>query len=313
LVTVFLGAGFSAIAGVPLAGDLFDEDPAVDRVTRRRLIDRVLVRWRDWRDKTNGTPEEYLAYLQNNAGKDFFDVVWYVGLVIALRMGQVEYVGMNPTITRHNLNRTTGNHIHEAFWSLIFRRTKDVTVITTNYDILPERGLRNQPRPRVPRPGFQYGSGVETLEGGGYPSYAHIQKITVSGAIPLLKLHGSISWSFRKGKLIRYHDCRPAIRGDAAIVAPVTEKSLPEYLIDTWKLAAIALSTSKIWIFVGYSLPEYDQLTRKLLRDNSSHRPIVHIFDPKESVGKQYNALLELEVSTHPGLPQGLDGLEGIL
>jgi hypothetical protein len=204
-------------------------------------------------------------------------------------MGRVEYVGQNRTTTRHNINRTTGIDTqgidtHEMFWSSIFRHTCDVGVITTNYDILPERGLRHVPRPRLPRPGFNYGNGPVELEGGGYPSYTHIREIVASGSVPILKLHGSVSWSFRNGKLIQYHDCRPAIRGDAAIVAPVTSKTLPNYLNRTWELAGKILSSASIWIVVGYSLPDYDLLVRQLLQINSTHGPEVHIFDPNREV-----------------------------
>ena len=166
-----------------------------------------------------------------------------------------EYVGMKPTVTRHNIDRTTNIPIHDSFWSSIFGATKSISVITTNYDILDERGIRIRPRPRIHRPGFHYGFGAEEMAGGGYPSYSHIQKISVSGSMPLLKLHGSVSWSFRQGALVRYRDCRPAIRGDAAIVAPVTRKRLPDYLMPIWSLAANALARSTKWIFVGYSLP----------------------------------------------------------
>src|SRR5262249_44487649 len=152
-----------------------------------------------WHRVNSGSPEEYLADLQQSGGSEWFDAQWYVGLVIALPMGRVELVGMNPMITRHNLNRTTGVQAHEAFWSAIFRRTEDISVITTNYDILPERGIRHTRRPRVPRPGFHYGWGPEPLEGGGYPSYSHIQKISAAGSVPIHKLHGSISWSHRDG------------------------------------------------------------------------------------------------------------------
>ena len=44
MITVFLGAGFSFPAGVPLARDLFAEAPVVDRVTRHRLVARVIDR-----------------------------------------------------------------------------------------------------------------------------------------------------------------------------------------------------------------------------------------------------------------------------
>ena len=221
MLTVFLGAGFSVPGHVPLASQLFDQELRVDVISRQRLLERVLNGWTDWHAKKKGTPEEYLAVLESQGGSEWRDATWYVALVIALHMGSVELIGLKPTIVRHNLNRTSGVSAHEAFWTCIFKRTSDVTVLTTNYDILAERGLRPSERPRIPRPGFHYGRGPEQLEGGGYPSYAHIQRISVEGKIPLLKLHGSISWSVKNNQLVRYHDCRPAIRGDAAIVAPI--------------------------------------------------------------------------------------------
>jgi hypothetical protein len=313
VIAIFLGAGFSAAGGVPLARGLFDEEPIVDRVTRRRLIERVLGHWQAWHARTGGFPEEYLAHLQDGGGQYWRDAVWYVGLVIALKMGTVEYVGMKPTITRHNLDRTTRIDSHEMFWSTVFRKTYDVVVVTTNYDILAERGIRYRARPRVPRPGFHYGAGPEALAGGGYPSYAHIHKSAVSGSVPLLKLHGSISWSFRDGNVIRYHDCRPAVRGDPAILAPVTRKRLPEYLIPVWSLAASKLAQATTWVFVGYSLPLYDELVLRLLRDNSSHRPEVHVFDPNEGIAHHYREHLGLEVYGHPGLPDGISHLDTFL
>jgi hypothetical protein len=314
MISIFLGAGFSYVGYVPLASQLFNEEPEVDRISRQRLVGRVLKGWEAWNQKHGGAPEEYLAFLQTHGGRSWLDAVWYVALVIALKMGNLEYVGMKPTITRHNINRTSQVPIHETFWSTIFKRTNDVTVLTTNYDILAERGLRYMPRPRVHRPGFHYGFGVEALAGGGYPSYSHIQKIAVSGNVPLLKLHGSVSWSYREGKLIRYHDCRPAIRGDAAIVAPVTQKTLPEYLQPFWHRAADALASSNIWIFVGYSLPEYDRLIRDLLWENRKHNPTVHVFDPDPNISLRYSDLLpSASVVAHPGFPSGLNDLESIV
>lgn len=312
MITVFLGAGFSSLGGVPLAGGLFDKEPEVDGVTRQRLVTRVLGRWDAWRKKHRGSPEEYLAYLQNSGSREWLDAVWYVSLVIALKMGRVEDVGIRRTITRHNVDRTTSVPKHEEFWSCIFRKTKSVSVLTTNYDILAERGLRNAPRPRVPRPGFHYGDGREHLAGGGYPSYTHIRKITVTGSVPLLKLHGSVSWSYQKGKLIHYHDCRPAVRGDAAILAPVTEKKMPQYLQPVWAKARTALSQAPIWIFVGYSLPEYDHLVLKLLRDSSGHQPEIYVFDPESSVAERYSHLLGSKVVANPGLPDGMRMLKEI-
>jgi hypothetical protein len=314
MIAVFLGAGFSAPANVPLASQLFDASPDVDRVSRQRLVDRVLQRWNDWKDATGRSPEEYLAHLQESAGRAWLDAQWYVGLVIALAMGRVELVGMKPTITRHNLNRTTGVQAHEAFWTTIFRRTEDISVLTTNYDILPERGIRHKRRPRVPRPGFHYGWGPEPLAGGGYPSYSHIQKILAAGTVPVYKLHGSVSWSYRNGQLVRYHDCRPAIRGDAAIVAPVTAKALPTYLESVWTNAKCALTSSHTWLVVGYSLPQYDALVRELLRDSARDNLVVHVFDPDPAAAPRFQSLLNgRTVVPHRGLPDGIGDLEAIL
>jgi hypothetical protein len=108
-------------------------------------------------------------------------------------------VGSKLTITHHNLNRTTGISVQETFWSTIFKRRADLAVVTTNYDVLAERGLRHRPRPRVLRPGFRYRLGPESLAGGGYPSYSHIQKIAISGRVPMLKIHGSVSCSVVNG------------------------------------------------------------------------------------------------------------------
>lgn len=314
MITVILGAGFSHIGGLPLATQLFDDSPEVDRITRRRLVAKVIDRWRTWKANTGGAPEQYLALLQDKGGKDWQDALWFVSLVIALKVGKVEYVGLKPTITRHNLNRTTQILTHENFWSKIFSRTFDIFVITTNYDILPERGIRHMPRPRVPRPGFHYGNGAESLAGGGYPSYSHIQKIEISGSVPLYKLHGSISWSFRDGRIIHYHDCRPAIRGDAAIVAPMTTKVIPHYLKRTWQQAADALLCSNIWIVIGYSLPDYDKAVRDLFLKHGGHYPQIHVFDPNQIVSQTFKQLLPRSfVSVHPGLPDGLSDIDALM
>jgi hypothetical protein len=299
-IAVILGAGFSRQAGVPLASQLFARAPEVDRISRQRLVDRVLARWEAWHARTGRTPEEYLAELQQQSVREWADAVWYVGLVIALAMGTVQHVGLQPTIVHHNVDRTTGNLVHEAFWSRIFRRTEQIAVVTTNYDILAERGLRHVPRPRVPRPGFHYGSGPESLAGGGYPSYAHIQQVSARGRVPLHKLHGSVSWSVRNGRLVRYHDCRPAIRGDAAIVAPVVDKLVPTYLEPTWTQAQAALQAARAWIVVGYSLPAYDLAVRDLLRRSASPDLTIDIFDPNPAVAGAYQDVRPGPARSHP-------------
>jgi hypothetical protein len=314
MITLFLGAGLSSLAGVPLASELFSEEPIVDRVSRANLVSRVLHSWNSWHEKTGGSPEEYIAYLDSNQAPGLRDTVWYVALLITLRVATVRYVGGQPQITRHHITLTSGVPQIEAFWTTVFRRTSDIAVVTTNYDIIAERAIRNQPRPRVPRPGFNYGSGTVKLEGRGYPTFAHIRPNYANGTVPLLKLHGSISWSVEAGSIVPYVDCRPAIRGNAAIVAPAKEKVIPDYLSSTWDIAADVLRDSTRWLVVGYSLPEYDLQVRELLASCADHSPRIHIFDPWPLAAERFETFLpKLDIHRHPGIPGGLDDLEHIL
>ncbi len=56
MLTVFLGAGLSRSGGVPLARQLFDSAPRVDRITRQHSVERVLDGWREWHTRTDGSP-----------------------------------------------------------------------------------------------------------------------------------------------------------------------------------------------------------------------------------------------------------------
>ena len=290
---------------------LLDHRPNVDRVIRKRLVDRVITRWEAWHSQKGGETEEYLAELSRTNQRELHDAVWFVGLAVALRMGQLQTVGANLEVIKHNLDRTSVHELEE-FWNILFRARANVSVTTTNFDVLAERGLRTVPRPKVPRPGFHYGFGPEDLQGGGYPSYSHIHKIGTTGHVPLLKLHGSVSWSVRNGELVKYHDCRPAIRGDAAIVAPIVEKTIPEYLRPTWEAAKNHLGRARTWIVVGYSLPHYDQAVRALLLEATSPDTTIHIFDPDSAVASRFRDLT-FNVRLHPGLPDGIDELNDML
>jgi hypothetical protein len=315
MTIVFLGAGFSSVANIPLASQLFEVKPDVDRVTRMKLVDRITSLWNDWHNRSKGSPEEFLAYLEKNGGLEWKEAVRYVALSITMPLSTLQYVSSGGlTVTKHNITRATNNEIHENFWSNIFKKTKDITVITTNYDILAERGLRNEPKPRKNRPGFNYGEGNEQLNGGGYPSFTHIRPINISGSIPLLKLHGSISWAIEQDKIIHYIDCRPAISGNVAILAPITEKKPPIFLQPIWEKAGNALADASKWIIVGYSLPQYDLAVRKLFSDNGKHNPEIHVFDISKNAASSFKEMLpNSSVEWHDGLPNGIPDIDLIL
>jgi hypothetical protein len=46
---------------------------------------------------------------------------------------------------------------HNAFWELVLSHFALSAVVTTNYDLLAERGLRHRPMQRPKRPGIHYG------------------------------------------------------------------------------------------------------------------------------------------------------------
>ena len=190
---------------------------------------------------------------------------------------------------RQTWTRTSGIPAHEEFWTLLFRHTEDVAVVTTNYDVVAERESANTPRPRRHRPGFHYGFGAEQL----WKWSGVVQPYSPNhGCWPnsLLKLHGSVSWSISNRVIGHYFDCRPAIQGRALIIAPVTEKSVPQYLQPIWDKAADALSRSQTWLVIGYSFPTYDKTVNVLLAKNAGHWPAVHVFNPDATVAKRVKA-----------------------
>jgi hypothetical protein len=313
---VFLGAGASRIGGLPLTAELFTEPPWMDAVlSRRGLVLSVLGSWERWQRQTGGSSEEYLSEIEGS-------MAWHLAVrFIALRL-VTEQAGLRavgaarrPVIVRQNVDRTSGHPEYEAVWDAVFKRKPfpEVAVLTTNYDVLAERGLRHLPRPKVSRPGFHYGRGPEELHGRGYPSYAHLRPVCAEGAVPLFKLHGSISWALLDGEIRPYRDCRPGIKGAAAIVAPARGKTIPSWAGWIWEGAGKALRTSPVWIFIGYSFPEYDSALRDLVSRSTGHLPEVHLFSPnaRDRVAR-ISSWLGLVVVAHGGLPECLSELRAI-
>jgi hypothetical protein len=67
------------------------------------------------------------------------------------------------------------------------------------------------------------------------------------------------------------------------------------------------MAISPTWAIVGYSLPEYDELVRKLFVESSVHGPAVHVFNPDPQVADRFSRLLQgAAVYAHPGLPEVL-------
>lgn len=203
---------------------------------------------------------------------------------------------------------------YESFAKLVDRMmiaaspAHDVVVITFNYDFALDFAFRNH------RAGLDYGFG---------------DRRTHADALPVLKLHGSVSWvtcsQCRKIRTLSYADymkhrrvpiggeklklafsaqlseeacCGYKMIPEAVIVPPTWNKSnYHETLSAVWATAARELSDADNVFVVGYSLPDTDVFFRYLYALGTvGKRPLERfwLFDPDRAgvVRSRFEALL---------------------
>ena len=144
-------------------------------------------------------------------------------------------------------------------------------VLTFNYDLVAERLLRHKPMTGMP--GFHYGGiGQPQVAVGSTLWSTSRRELRLDGAIPLFKLHGSLSWALHGSGLELRQDYSPAMRDGcaAAHVPPRVEKDVPRWLRATWEGARQALESADRWVVAGYSAPSYDVSARELLRASAA-------------------------------------------
>lgn len=210
---------------------------------------------------------------------------------------------------------------HSAFWREIARTASSLSVITTNYDLVIERGLRHRPMIRTFGPGCYYG-GISrpqwlrgTLQIGAY----HDVDLELDGAVPVYKLHGSLNWSVAGGDLELFQDLRSAFRrgGDAAIIPPVPEKDIPSWLLSVWQGAEEELSRAETWVVCGYSLPFYDEAVMRMIGRACTAERVqrIIVIDPQaRELCARYSLIApSAEVKPLSGLPDALKELSCIL
>lgn len=210
---------------------------------------------------------------------------------------------------------------HFAFWREVVGKASHVAAITTNYDILIERGLRHKRMKRLFGPGCYYG-GIpkpQLLRGSQEPWAYQGNYIELDGAVPIYKLHGSLNWSRAGDGLELFQDLRPAFRGggDAAIVPPIPEKEIPAWLQPIWSSAEEELARAAIWIVCGYSLPSYDVAIAELLRRAamSGNLKRILVLDPHTSaISRRYSTIGQnVQVIALQGLPECIESLRELL
>ncbi|MDQ1591620.1 MAG: hypothetical protein QOG71_2247 [Pyrinomonadaceae bacterium] len=153
------------------------------------------------------------------------------------------------------------------------------TIITFNYDTLVEDALADLSTP------FHYGlsSAAATLQEGAKCS---LSDQALAGAIPILKLHGSINWATpdNLNEMVKvygsYDDVRA--RGERILLLPPTwRKAFGGHLTGIWETALKAISEATRIIIIGFSMPPTDTHFKYLiasgLRDNISLRKLIFV------------------------------------
>ena len=324
-VCCIIGAGYSFVAGLPLARDLLTSDLAVVSKSAAQRFQWV---WGDYARWQQGNPsrgpEEYLADLYRDPASwepthpCFSWAVELVAVALATPRGR----DVNSVSPRYGPCITWPSRcaIHTAFWATVRTAFDDVAAVTTNYGLLIERSLRHRPMMRGFGPGFYYGGLIrpQVLKGTALPfTVTNPQRfVKLTGTIPVYKLHGSLNWARIGSSLELYQDMRPAFRhgGDAAIVPPASDKQTPSWLRPVWEEAEKKLSDSDCWIVCGYSLPSYDVgIERTLKRAAKFKTGIGRIFilDPfSEHLRDKYQQVApSAEIHCLSGLPKGIGDL----
>ncbi|MBK8259987.1 MAG: hypothetical protein IPK80_01455 [Nannocystis sp.] len=287
-VAVIAGAGFSFVAGLPLTRDLFHAKPYTGSEAANERSLRVLETWQQWHAQhPDQGPEQFLtAVNQMHVSQVLWhEVVEFVAAVLATPRGEDRPQTKTPRYAARITNPVR-SAVHVDFWAAVLKKFTLKMVVTTNYDLLIERGLRTKPTMRPTRPGIHYGgiSRPQTLKGDKQPFSVHKsgQFETLAGSIPLYKLHGSLNWSFENDCLAMYQDARPAFRGGgtAAIIPPLTEKVTPDWLRSVWDQCENQLMSCPNWIVAGYSLPPYDIALSQLFQRAGGGVKNVWLIDP---------------------------------
>jgi hypothetical protein len=324
--SVILGAGFSYVAGLPLAKDLFDSATFIFSKAAEKRHNEVWNVFDQWRkDNPNFGPEQFLQSVYENPLQSRIPWGWAVELVgatLASPRGNDIPVVRNRRYAGQ-LTKPLNNIDHEQFWNIIFRHGNVTSVLTFNYDLLAEREIRHRQFVKKPRPGFYYGGFPRPQICIGNQAPFSVQKperkVELTGLIPLYKLHGSLNWAKNQHKIEMYTDMRPAFRsgGDALIVPPAPEKKVPGWLHSVWAGSENALVHSDRWIVCGYSLPPYDYVARELFERAAREGTVkqVIILDPNsKSLKKIWRAICpNAIIKTLSGIPDGLLSLQVIL
>lgn len=269
---LFCGAGFSKWAvGLPTAYELFDfkiKTYGPREGQKLILIQEFKSQW----DKNNpqGNTEEFIGHLIDHSAKSKKLVIWYIARRLAEpfveRMSYFETHFSGGARGRRALgindkrkSNVSGLKKADIFFNDLPRQNFE-GIITTNYDLVIEYALGTKK--------FFYGDRPRLLHG---PPRAYTTSakerypVYLTGTLPVIKLHGSISLTDRG----YCADGRGCITGKAIIVPPTRDKKISDVLIPEWEYAQKILKKCKKIIFFGFRFNDYDQELIELFKETA--------------------------------------------
>lgn len=263
-MVLMLGAGFSKWScELPLASQLFDFQIYVYNKEEESRLRRVAKLYEAWIDgRTEWDVEEFIREYQS-VGDKFCLVNWYVTRRLTEQF--VVLGGRRHTwyINSYHARDHSGVQSVKLLLERIMNRAT-LGIVTTNYDMIVEYALTSK--------GFHYGIPGEQI---GHSPYPYPTPVFASGTIPLLKLHGSLSW-VGDAKL---PDMRGGLTGRCRIIPPIKEKRPPAFLKQQWGSAARLLKHCDALIVFGYSFNEHDYAIRELFRKETGGNAKIAIVD----------------------------------
>ncbi|MCZ7382416.1 MAG: SIR2 family protein [Candidatus Methanoperedens sp.] len=294
----FLGAGTSAVIGVPTFSDFRKKATEIYGLSsdepKRELFKRVLKHWREGFNEFN--IEQYYAAVEMRemlAADNSFDRENPKNITT----DDIEkFICSTIQESLKNIDTDEGHDKDESYYNFLSRiGISRAAIITTNWDIVLETSK------------FSLNSNWINYEG--VKSY-EIGSINRDAQFHILKLHGSLNWGFCEdcGNIYyfnkkRYDDitlgdvecdkCKPKHVKLKTVIVPPTLSKLAKaqpQLVHIWNTAQVYLKSCEKIYFIGYSFPETDVQMKifilNALRENSKLNEVIIVSNQKHGQSK---------------------------
>lgn len=275
--TVFLGAGFSKwCCDLPLVSQLFDFDVHADNHREAARIERLRFLHKQWLANSDSNNAELFIETMQEHADDAMLTSWYITRRLTEPFVRRSSRRFTWYINSHLASDDPGIKLAKEFLRHA-TALPNSAVLTTNYDMIVEYALSSR--------GFNYGIPNERI---GYSPYPYPRPVHASGTLPLLKLHGSLSWS----ENAKFPDLRCGLNGECVIVPPRASKRPREYFPKQWESAQQILQETKKTVFFGFAFNEYDVDVWDLLSSNlagSESILLIDVVDHRPRIAQRFD------------------------